>query len=129
MAHAIETEGGTVDVLINRDWQRQAAATIGATNDHSKAMDQGIQDARDLASYGFNLNLAPVVDVTNVYNPQLYGRTYGNTPSQVTKIAEADLQGLQQNRKVLGTIKHFPALGDVGVDPHQAVPDLYRSKS
>ena len=92
-------------------------------------MAQGVQDARDLASYGFNLNLAPVVDVTNVYNPQLYGRTYGNTPAQVTKMAEAYLQGLQQNGKVLGTLKHFPGLGDVGVDPHKGVPDLYRSKS
>jgi len=126
---SIDQEGGTVDRLINLDGPRPAAADIGATNDTSKAMAQGIQDARDLASYGFNLNLAPVVDVTNVYNPQLYERTYGNTPAQVTKMAEAYLQGLQQNGKVLGTLKHFPGLGDVGVDPHQGVPDLYRSKS
>jgi len=111
------------------DGPRSAAADIGATNDPGKAKAAGIQDAQDLASYGFNLNLAPVVDVTNVYNPQLYDRTYGNNAALVTKMAQAYLQGLQQSGKVSGTLKHFPGLGDVGVDPHSGMPDLYRSKS
>ena len=126
---AIDQEGGTVDRLRALDGPRSAAADIGATNDPGKAKAAGIQDAQDLASYGFNLNLAPVVDVTNVYNPQLYDRTYGNNAALVTKMAQAYLQGLQQSGKVSGTLKHFPGLGDVGVDPHSAVPNLYRSKS
>lgn len=129
MVVAIDQEGGTVDRLKSLDGPRPPAADIGATNDTGKAMAAGIQDARDLASYGFNLNLAPVVDVTNVYNPQLYGRTYGNNAALVTKMAQAYLQGLQQSGKVLGTLKHFPGLGDVGVDPHSGVPNLYRSKN
>jgi beta-N-acetylhexosaminidase len=126
---AIDQEGGTVDRLKALDGPRTPAADIGATNDPNKAIAAGIQDAQDLASYGFNLNLAPVVDVTNVYNPQLYGRTYGNNAALVTKMAQAYLQGLQQSGKVSGTLKHFPGLGDVSVDPHSGVPDLYRSKS
>jgi beta-N-acetylhexosaminidase len=129
MVVTIDQEGGTVDRLKALDGPRPAAANIGATNDPSKAMAEGIQDAQDLASYGFNLNLAPVVDITNVYNPQLYGRTYGNNAALVTRMAQAYLQGLQQSGKVLGTLKHFPGLGDVGVDPHSGVPNLYRSKS
>ena len=129
MIVAIDQEGGTVDRLRALDGPRSAAADIGATNDPGKAKAAGMQDARDLASYGFNLNLAPVVDVTNVYNPQLYDRTYGNTTALVIKMAHAYLQGLQQSGKVSGTLKHFPGLGDVGVDPHSGVPNLYRSKS
>ncbi len=129
MIAAIDQEGGTVDRLKTLDGPRPPVADIGATNDTGKAMAAGIRDAQDLASYGFNLNLAPVVDVTNVYNPQLYGRTYGNNAALVTKMAQAYLQGLQQSGKVLGTLKHFPGLGDVGVDPHSGVPNLYRSKS
>ena len=129
MIVAIDQEGGTVDRLKTLDGPRSAAADIGATNDPGKAKAAGIQDAQDLASYGFNLNLAPVVDVTNVYNPQLYDRTYGNNAALVTKMAQAYLQGLQQSGKVSGTLKHFPGLGDVGVDPHSGMPDLYRSKS
>jgi beta-N-acetylhexosaminidase len=129
MAVAIDQEGGAVDRLVNLDGPRPSEATIGATNDPSKARAEGIQDAQDLAYYGFNLNLAPVVDVTNVYNPQLYTRTYGNNADLVTKMAAAYLQGLQKSGKVLGTLKHFPGLGDVGVDPHSGVPDLTRSRS
>jgi beta-N-acetylhexosaminidase len=129
MVVAIDQEGGTVDRLKALDGPRPPVAEIGATNDTGKAMAAGIQDAQDLASYGFNLNLAPVVDVTNVYNPQLDGRTYGNNAALVTKMAQAYLQGLQQSGKVMGTLKHFPGLGDVGVDPHSGVPNLYRSKS
>jgi beta-N-acetylhexosaminidase len=126
---AIDQEGGTVDRLLKLDGPRPSAASIGATNDPDKAMAQGIQDANDLSYYGFNLNLAPVVDVTNVYNPQLYLRTYGNNSTIVTKMADAYLRGLQKSGKVMGTLKHFPGLGDVSADPHITVPDLYRTES
>jgi len=128
LAIATDQEGGTVDRLADLDGPRPAAATIGASNDTSKAFAAGIQDANDLSSYGINLNLAPVVDVTNVYNSQLYMRTYGGNATIVTKMAEAYLQGLQQSGKVLGTLKHFPGLGDVAGDPHNDVPYLSRSR-
>lgn len=127
LAISIDQEGGTVDRLINLDGPQPAAATIGASGDPHKAYEQGIKDAQDLAYYGFNLNLAPVVDVTNVYNPQLYDRTYGNTAALVTSMAGAYLQGLQKSGQVMGTLKHFPGLGDVSVDPHYRPPDLTRS--
>ncbi len=126
---AIDQEGGTVDRLANLDGPRPAEATIGATNNPAQAKQAGTQDAKDLASYGFNLNLAPVVDVTNVYNSQLYDRTYGDTAGLVTKMAAAYLQGLQQSGRVMGTLKHFPGLGDVDTDPHIGIPYLNRSKS
>lgn len=129
LAVATDQEGGVVDRLAALDGPRPSAATIGATNDPNQAMAAGVKDAQDLSSYGINLNLAPVVDVTNVYNPQLYTRTYGNNVALVTKMAAAYLQGLQQSGRVLGTLKHFPGLGDVGVDPHSGVPVLPRSRN
>lgn len=129
LAVAIDQEGGTVDRLINLDGARPSATQIGQTNDPAQATAEGSLDAKDLSYYGINLNLAPVVDVTNIYNPQLYLRTFGNNPTLVTKMAAAYLKGLQQSGKVLGTLKHFPGLGDVGADPHNAVPYLTRSQS
>jgi beta-N-acetylhexosaminidase len=126
---AIDQEGGTVDRLKSLDGPRPSATAIGITNDPHKAFEAGMQDATDLSYYGINLNLAPVVDVSNVYNPQLYLRTYGNNPTIVAKMARAYLQGLQQSGKVLGTLKHFPGLGDVATDPHVSVPYLSRTKS
>lgn len=129
LAIAIDQEGGTVDRLKSLDGPRPSATAIGTTDDPRKAFDAGIQDAKDLSYYGINLNLAPVVDVANAYNPQLYLRTYGDNPTIVTRMAAAYLQGLQQSGKVLGTLKHFPGLGDVSADPHYSVPYLSRSIS
>ena len=70
-----------------------------------------------------------MVDVTKVYNSQLDHRTYGNNAALVTKMASAYLSGLQQSGKVIGTLKHFPGLGDVATDPHVGVPQLTRSQS
>jgi beta-N-acetylhexosaminidase len=125
---AIDQEGGTVDRLASLNGRRAAAAAIGATGDPYFAQKAGEQDAADLASFGFNLNLAPVVDVTNVPNRQLRGRTYGDNPEIVTCMAAAYLQGLQQSGKVLGTLKHFPGLGSVGADPHDGVADVSRAR-
>ncbi|RAQ95560.1 glycoside hydrolase family 3 protein [Thermogemmatispora tikiterensis] len=124
---AIDQEGGLVDRLRDLDGPRPSAAEIGATNDPERARAAGLQDAHDLASYGINLNLAPVVDVTSVYNPQLDTRTFGSDPGLVTRMAGAYLQGLQQSGQVFGTLKHFPGLGDVSVDPHSGLPVLTRS--
>ncbi len=129
LAVAIDQEGGTVDRLNALDGPRPSEATIGASGNPDVARQAGIQDAKDLSSYGINLNLAPVVDVTNVYNSQLDHRTYGNNADLVTRMASAYLDGLQKSGKVIGTLKHFPGLGDVGVDPHVGVPQLTRSQS
>lgn len=129
MTVAIDQEGGTVDRLINLDGPRPSATSIGETGNPINAYNEGVRDASDLSSYGINLNLAPVVDVNNVYNPQMYLRTFGNNPTTVTQMAEAYLKGLQKSGKVLGTLKHFPGLGDVAADPHVTVPHLNRSVS
>ena len=122
---AIDQEGGTVDRLINLDGPRPSATALGATNDPNQAYAEGVQDAKDLSSYGINLNLAPVVDVTNVYNQQMYLRTFGNNPTIVTTMAGAYLKGLQKSGKVLGTLKHFPGSGRCQRRPthHRARPD------
>jgi beta-N-acetylhexosaminidase len=126
---AIDQEGGTVDRLSSLDGPHPSATSIGATNDPNKAMEQGIEDSQDLSSYGFNLNLAPVVDVNNIFNDQLYLRTFGKNSTIVTQMAGAYLRGLQQSGKVMGALKHFPGLGDVANDPHISVPRLTRSLS
>lgn len=130
MIISIDQEGGTVDRLANLDGAEISATTLGATGDPQKAYQQGVTDAQNLASYGFNLNIAPVVDIgnANVYNNQLYDRTFGNNPATVTQMAGAYLNGLQQSGKVLGTIKHFPGgLADTSTDPHLHLPSLARS--
>lgn len=128
---ATDQEGGYVNRLQRLIGPRPSAASIGATDDTAKAHTDGLQDAEYLSSYGINMNLAPVVDVDNTSNSELHVdlRTFGRDPSTVTKMAGAYLRGLQQSGKVIGVLKHFPGLGDVTVDPHEAIPHLLRSKA
>jgi beta-N-acetylhexosaminidase len=81
-----------------------------------------------LHAYGFNLNLAPVVDVGTA-NPQLYGRTFGSDPARVASMAGAYLDGLQGSGQVTGVLKHFPGLGATTTDPHLGMPVLNRSRA
>lgn len=131
MGISIDQEGGAVDRLSQLDGAQPSEATIGATNDPNQARASGIQVAKDLASYGININLAPVVDVDNDPASELHldGRTYGTDAATVTNMAGPYLQGLQQSGKVIGTLKHFPGLGDVSTDPHIGLPSLPRTKS
>ncbi|MEO7000168.1 MAG: glycoside hydrolase family 3 N-terminal domain-containing protein [Ktedonobacterales bacterium] len=124
---ATDQEGGGVNRLLGVDGPLPSASQIGATNDPHYATQRGQQDAQALTSLGINVNLAPVVDVMNTTGGDLGGRTFGSTPGEVTKMAGAYLQGLQQSGQVVGALKHFPGLGDVPVDPHQQLYNLNRS--
>lgn len=124
-----DQEGGPVNRLQSIDGYFPSAEQIGATNDPSVAKLRGQQDAQNLLALGINTNLAPVVDVRNIPDGEgaLGGRMFGSTPDLVTKMAGAYLTGLQQTHQVVGTLKHFPGLGDVPVDPHITLPTLDRS--
>lgn len=126
---ATDQEGGSVNRLQSVVGPLPSAATIGATGDPSYARQRGIADAQQLAALGINVNFAPVVDVANTGGGDLGGRTFGDTPKQVTTMAGAYLSGLQSSDQVVGTLKHFPGLGDVPADPHQTLYTLNRSVS
>lgn len=121
---AVDQEGGRVDRLVSVRGPRPSAATIAARGDPALATEEGANDARDLARYGIQLNLAPVVDVTRVFNGQLDQRTFGDRPEVVIRLAGAYLQALQRDGRVAGVLKHFPGLGSVGEDPHAVVPHV-----
>jgi len=69
---------------------------------------QGLATARNLASYGINVDLAPVFDVGR--GCFITPRTFGSTPSAVSRRATAFARGLAKGG-VLATAKHFPGLG------------------
>ncbi len=122
---AVDQEGGTVNRFDNIVGPLPSASSLKTPQD---AEARGAQDGGLLADFGFNLDLAPVVDVGTA-NPQLYERTFGSDPKQVASMAGAYLEGLQQDGKVTGTLKHFPGLGDTTTDPHLGLPILSRSQA
>lgn len=123
----IDEEGGFVDRLSNIYGYRPSASQIGATGSASYARAQGQQAGADMAALGFNLDLAPDVDVQLVAGPDQRTRTFGSTPGAVTTLAGAYLDGLH-DAGVGGTLKHFPGLGAATSDAHKDLPVINRSR-
>lgn len=122
---SIDQEGGPVNRFYNLVGPLPSAASLTSP---AQAQQQGQYDATLLHRYGFNLNLAPVVDV-GTKNPELQGRTFGSSPDRVAAMADAYLQGLQQSGLVTGCIKHYPGLGGTATDPHVGMPVLHSTRA
>lgn len=111
----IDQEGGIVQRLPSIPPTR-TPASMGRSSDPARTgKRQGLATGRALKKYGFNVNLAPVVDVPKVKNSFLGNRAYSRS-AQVT--ADATCAFAEGNEKggVAATFKHFPGLGRAGAD-------------
>ncbi|MBO8170331.1 MAG: beta-N-acetylhexosaminidase [Bacillaceae bacterium] len=78
--------------------------------------------AKELKALGFNMNLAPVLDVNhNPTNPVIGVRSFGEDPQNVAKLGTIHLQG-HRDAGVIPVIKHFPGHGDTEHDSHLELP-------
>lgn len=99
----IDQEGGIVKRLPGAP--RLSAQQMTTT---SVARAQGTATARNLRSYGIEVDFAPVMDIG--HGGFITSRTFGSTPSQVALRATAFARGLSLGG-VAATGKHFPGLG------------------
>ncbi len=119
---SVDEEGGLVDRL-----KRVMAPTPAASRlQHpDQASEQAAIIGESLRILGFNMDLAPVVDVIDEerrrYSNGLFSRTYGSSREEVVGYASAFLASLQANG-IMGCIKHFPGLGASRVDSHDDLP-------
>jgi len=126
---AADEEGGPyVHRLSNIYGYRMSATDIANTRNPNVATQQGAKAAHDLLSLGLNVNLAPDVDVNLVNGYDMVTRTFGNTPQSVIEYASAYIKALQGNG-VIGTIKHFPGLGDAVPDAHSTLPVVNQTRN
>lgn len=117
---SLDQEGG----IVTRLWDDPApdAPTMGAVTLEAIS-DFARQRAELIASYGFDLNFAPVADVAFAPDSFLAGRTFGSDPDWVAACVVAYLDGVKST-PVIHCVKHFPGHGRVSVDSHQALPVL-----
>jgi len=88
----------------------------------AQAEKMGAAIAQEATAIGLNWMLAPVVDVnSNPENPVINVRALGQSPGQVSRLAQGFIQGTQAF-PVLTTAKHFPGHGDTSIDSHLALP-------
>lgn len=114
---AIDQEGGNV-IRIRNSPTLPSALAIAKTRDATVAHRAGAATGRLLKSLGINMNLAPVVDVSDPDTDKFLGtRSFGNDAVRVAKMATALSMGLQENG-VLPIAKHFPGHGNASGDSH-----------
>lgn len=120
----IDHEGGAIqriEDVENLGSNRDFAASDPAVDE---ACQRGAVHARQLLEMGFEMNLAPVLDVnTNPDNPVIGPRSYGARPQLVARLGAAYIRGLRSGG-IVAVGKHFPGHGDTGIDSHLDLPVL-----
>lgn len=124
----VDQEGGRVSRLNNIAEAPPSADALRRAKDPALVASHGALTARLLRLFGFNLDLAPVVDI--LLDPgtdnSLPDRCYGTTADEVISNAGRFLRALQSGG-VAGTIKHFPGYSLCRADPHRQFPIVDRT--
>jgi beta-N-acetylhexosaminidase len=102
---------------------------LGALGDPALTRRCGELLGRQLAALGFNMDLAPVLDIdTNPNNPVIGDRSFGRNATTVIAQAGAFAEGLRAGG-VMRCGKHFPGHGDTDLDSHLALPRLAHDRA
>ncbi len=125
---AVDEEGGRVSRIANTKEMNTTSLApmreIGDTSDPEQARLAGQTIGKDIGELGFNLDFAPVADITtNDTNTEIGDRSFGNDPDLVADMVSAFVEGIQEEN-VCATLKHFPGQGDTGEDTHLGFVNL-----
>lgn len=121
---AIDHEGGRVVRFPEALPPFPAPRLFGEGRDPDEMRRAARTAADALKDWGFDLNLAPVVDVlTPTSHPRMVDRCFGSDPELVSEMAEAFIRGMREGG-VQTCAKHFPGVGPAELDPHETGPKV-----
>lgn len=122
---SIDQEGGRVERTENiHNGKKYKSAMFIAKEGSDALVIQTENIAKELKSYGINMNFSPVCDVnSNPQNPIIGERSYGNTPEFVAECAEIVAKMYLQNG-IIPVAKHFAGHGDTTIDSHLSMPTV-----
>lgn len=125
---AVDQEGGSVTRL--KHWPPiPSAAAVGRAGDLDLAFKMSLFAGQILKTLGFNMNLAPVLDLSDPLEKSFIGsRSYGDDPNQVASFGAAVTTGFGA-AGVVTVAKHFPGHGGAAADSHLGLPVVRRSMS
>jgi beta-N-acetylhexosaminidase len=87
-----------------------SAAELGQSNDPLNAFTVYFHMAEELGSYGFNVNLGPVVDLgptADAADGEAVSQSYGSTPKHVAAFGKA-FRLAHRQKNILTVLKYFP---------------------
>ncbi len=121
---AVDQEGGNVVRLNDGNLVLPGNMVLGASRQPELAYEAGLAQGEDLHRLGFNMNLAPVLDVnSNPQNPVIGIRAFGDDVALVSEMGARFVEG-QQDAHIVTVAKHFPGHGAVDADSHKSLPVL-----
>ena len=123
----LDEECGSVSRLGVIGVTTPCAMAIGATGNTENAYQIGSIIGQELRAAGFNLNLAPVLDVCTKPDSANGNRIFSALPEEVAAFGRAYIQGLA-HEGILATGKHFPGHGDTNVDSHFSLPVVQKDR-
>ncbi len=119
---SIDQEGGLVDRL-RRVLEPMPA--VGELKNLGQVKKLAEITAEVLRLLGFNMNFAPVVDVSSnerqKYINGLNSRIFGTSKEDVAGFGKTYLETLQKSF-IIGCLKHFPGLAASEIDSHEELP-------
>jgi beta-N-acetylhexosaminidase len=119
---AVDQEGGLVRRLPEPYFQLPSARELGLLGARA-AESLARRVGRELYESGFNLNLAPVLDLDAAKGGYIGRRSFGCEPEAVKECGRAFLAGLSA-WGILACGKHFPGLGGAVPDPHKQTAEI-----
>lgn len=118
---AVDQEGGDV-ARIQTYPPLPSGLALGNTNNINLTNQVGFVTGNLLRGLGFNMDLAPVLDLSDATKPSFIGtRAFGSDPQKVSHFANAFAEGLLK-AGILPTGKHFPGHGGIIQDSHKVLP-------
>ena len=120
---SIDQEGGRVERTENVH-ARYLSPKYAYEKGEEFLKEQTRKIAKELKSYGLNLNFAPCADVnTNPNNPIIGERAFANNPEDVSKGVKIVSEVYRKNG-IIPCLKHFPGHGDANADSHKTLPEI-----
>ena len=125
---AIDQEGGRVTRTREIGTEPPSAQELREKGDLGAIARHGMITADILRLLGFNMNFAPVLDISydDDADNALRGRCYGTDAQEVITNAGIFNRNLR-HRKILSSGKHFPSCGLADTDPHHDLPHIHKS--
>jgi beta-N-acetylhexosaminidase len=120
----VDEEGGLVSDVAKLTTTAPSPAALGVLDDPELTFRTALAMGDKLRALGFNLLLAPGLDIhSDPQNPVIGTRSFGTTPEAVLRHALPALEGYARSGMAT-CVKHFPGHGATRQDSHLALPVL-----
>lgn len=122
---SIDQEGGRVERTENIHNGKKYLSAKFAFEKGADFLEQQTDDiAKELKSYGINLNFSPCIDTnTNPNNPIIGVRAFSSNPDEVI-LGEKIVSKIYEKNGIIPCVKHFPGHGDANSDSHLTLPKI-----